>query len=108
MLGILDVSLKDNRKGKAKGRGGVEWRTGNNAIYFAKTDDCNIGSGYDEGGDCGIRRHFGLFLSLGQIEESNNHCADKLLKDGLDKQRRASSLSVIDRKRYWIRKPSLE
>jgi len=87
MFGLIDVTLKDNRKGKSKRSGGVEWGAGKNAIDLAKGDDGNVGSGYDEGGDCGIRRHFGLFLSLGQIEESNNHCADKLLEDGLDKQR---------------------
>jgi len=50
MLSKFDVTLKENRKGKSKGRGGVEWRAAKNAVQLAKGDDGNVGSGYDEGG----------------------------------------------------------
>lgn len=55
MLSLFDFSAEENRKGQAEGGGWVEWRAGHNAVSFGKAHNSNVGSGNDQGGDCGVR-----------------------------------------------------
>ena len=83
-VGLLNVTLEDDGEHEAEGGGWVVRRAGHHDGGLAVADHSCVCCRDDQGRDGRVRGHLCLLFRLSQIEEGDEHGADRLHNHALD------------------------
>ena len=86
VFSVVNVALEENGPEEAHRWSWVVRWAGHDAAWLAVADDGNVGRSDDQSRDGWVVWHLCVLLSLGQVEEGDEHCTDHLQEHGLDEQ----------------------